>query len=90
LPTYNLGKAAAREDTMEAKARFVLAAVMSAIMVFMVTLIITYLNLGFRPDFLAKWAKAYAVAWPVAATTGFLVMPMARRTTDRIMRVFGG
>jgi hypothetical protein len=75
---------------MEAKARFILAAVMSAMMVFMVTLLVTYLNLGFRSDFVLQWAKAYCIAWPVAATTGFLVMPMARRATDGIMRLMGG
>ena len=62
---------------------------MSAMMVLMVTLLVTYLNLGFRSDFLAQWVKAYFIAWPVAATTGFLVMPMARRATDSIMRVIG-
>jgi hypothetical protein len=75
---------------MQAKAQFILAAVMSAVMVFMVTLLVTYLNLGLRPDFLAQWAKAYFIAWPVAAATGFLVMPMARRATDGIMRLIGG
>jgi Protein of unknown function (DUF2798) len=74
---------------MEAKARFILATVMSAMMVFMVTLLVTYLNLGFRADFLSQWGKAYLIAWPVAATTGFLVMPMAKRATDGIMRMFG-
>ncbi len=75
---------------MDAKARFILATVMSAMMVFMVTLLVTWLNLGLRPDFLMQWAKAYIIAWPVAATTGFLVMPMARRATDGIMRMIGG
>jgi hypothetical protein len=74
---------------METKARFILATLMSAMMVFMVTLVVTYLNLGLRPDFLGYWTKAYFIAWPIAATTGFLVMPMARRATDRIMRVIG-
>jgi hypothetical protein len=74
---------------MKGKARFVLAAVMSAMMVFMVTLLVTYLNLGFRADFLRQWVKAYFIAWPVAATTGFLVMPAARRATDGIMRLIG-
>ena len=75
---------------MSAMARFILAAVMSSMMVFMVTLIVTYLNLGMRHDFVLQWVKAYFIAWPIAATTGFLVMPMARRATDRIMGVFGG
>jgi len=75
---------------MTAKARFILVAVMSAMMVCMVTLLVTYLNLGFRHDFVAQWLKAYVIAWPVAATTGFLVMPMARRVTDRIVAMTGG
>jgi hypothetical protein len=76
-------------NAMDAKPRFILAALMSAIMVLMVTLLVTFLNLGLRPDFLVQWAKAYFIAWPVAATSGFLVMPMARRATDGIMRLIG-
>ena len=75
---------------MDAKSRFILAAVMSAMMVFMVTLLVTFLNLGPRPDFLYQWAKAYFIAWPVAAITGFLVMPMARRATEKIISLIGG
>lgn len=75
---------------MTAKARFILAAVMAAVMVFMVTLLVTWLNLGFRQDFLLQWVKAYFIAWPIAATTGFLVMPMARRVTDRLVQMTGG
>lgn len=75
---------------MDAKTRFILTAVMSSMMVFMVTLIVTYLNLGLPPDFLLQWVKAYFIAWPVAAVTGFLVMPMARRATDGIVRKIGG
>jgi hypothetical protein len=63
---------------------------MSSMMVFMVTLLVTYLNLGFRHDFLLQWVKAYFIAWPVAATTAFVVMPMARRATDRILGLIGG
>jgi hypothetical protein len=75
---------------MNAKSRFILVAVMSAMMVFMVTLLVTYLNLGLHEGFLRQWAKAYFIAWPVAAATGFLVMPMARRVTDRIVAMTGG
>jgi hypothetical protein len=74
---------------MPAKARFLLAAIMSAIMVFMVTLVVTYVNLGLGPGFLLRWAKAYIIAWPVAATTGFLVFPFARGATESIMKRLG-
>lgn len=75
---------------MDAKTRFIMAAVMSAVMVLMVTLLVTYLNLGFRPDFLVQWVKAYVIAWPVAATTGFLVMPAAQRATRLIVGLIDG
>ena len=77
-------------NILDTKTRFILAAIMSSMMVFMVTLLVTYLNLGFRHDFLLQWIKAYFIAWPVAATTGFLVMPMARRATDGILKRIGG
>jgi uncharacterized membrane protein YdjX (TVP38/TMEM64 family) len=75
---------------MGATARLILAVLMTSVMVLMVTLIATYLNLGFDPDFLRQWAKAYLVAWPVAAITAFFVMPPARRLTDRIMLLLSG
>ena len=75
---------------MDAKARAILALLMTSVMVFMVTLIATYLNLGFDPDFLRQWVKAYFVAWPIAALTAFLVMPPAHRLTERIITVLDG
>jgi hypothetical protein len=74
---------------MQLVARLVLALIMTAVMVFMVTLIVTFLNLGLRADFLAQWAKAYFIAWPIAAVTAFLVMPSARRVTEGLMRKIG-
>ena len=76
--------------TMDAKARAILAVLMTSVMVLMVTLIATYLNLGFDPDFLRQWAKAYFVAWPVAAITAFFIMPPAHRLTERIIALTDG
>ncbi len=67
------------------KTRLILSLLMSSIMVLMVTLLVTFLNLGPVPDFLVKWAKAYLLAWPVAAGTAFMIMPGCRRLTDRIV-----
>ena len=71
---------------MPVLARFLLATIMTAMMVFMVTLVVTYLNLGLAPGFLFQWIKAYFIAWPIAAVTGFLVFPLARSATDSIMK----
>ena len=70
---------------MDAKSRLILALLMSSVMVLMVTLLVTLLDLGLRPDFLTQWVKAYLIAWPVAAITAFLIMPSARRLTERIV-----
>ena len=75
---------------MDVKARLILALLMSSVMVLMVTLLVTYLNLGFAPHFLAKWAVAYFIAWPVAAATAFVIMPAARRLTERIVGLIDG
>lgn len=75
---------------MEGKARFVLAATMSAVMVAMVPLVATFMNLGLRADFVVQWAKAYIVGWPVAACTAYLIMPAARRVTTTIVALIDG
>ena len=75
---------------MEGKARFILAATMSAMMVFMVTLVATLMNLGPRADFFIHWMKAYLVSWPVAALTAYAVMPMARRFTNLVITLIDG
>ena len=63
---------------------------MSAMMVFMVTLIVTAINLGFPHDFLWQWAKACVIAWPVAGTTAFFAMPVARRVTGTVVGALKG
>ena len=71
------------------KERLILSLLMSSVMVLMVTLIATFLNLGLVSDFVIQWAKAYVVAWPVAASTAFTIMPRARRLTDSIVARMG-
>lgn len=74
---------------MSARENLVLVATMSSIMVAAVTLVATWLNLGLRHDFLLQWAKAYVIAWPIAAAVGFMVLPTARRVTARIIARIG-
>src|SRR4051794_7399559 len=77
------------EKRMSAKERLVLATTMSSIMVAVVTLVATWLNLGLRHDFVLQWAKAYVIAWPIAALIGFTVLPLSRRVTTRILSLIG-
>jgi hypothetical protein len=75
---------------MQKRARIILAATQSSMMVFMVTLVATYLNLGMSRGFVLHWATAYVVAWPVAGTMAYLVTPMAQRFTERVVGLIGG
>ena len=70
---------------MSNKARIIRPVIVAAIMAFLMTAIITYLNLGFPPDFLKRWMIAYAVAWPFATLAAFVAVPIADRLTKKII-----
>ena len=62
---------------------------MSGVMAFLMTALVTFLNLGFPPDFLARWLTAFAIAWPCAAVAAFIAIPLARRGTGFIVSIIG-
>jgi hypothetical protein len=70
---------------MEGKARFVFPVVITAIIVFVVSGALTFLNVGWRNDFVIRWWSAFAIGWPIAAGTAYLAIPFARRLTQRIV-----
>ena len=74
----------AGEDPMEVRVRALTAALMTIVMVAIVTFVATWLALGLDPDFPRQWAKAFVVAWPIAAVTAFFVMPGARKIAERL------
>ncbi|WP_416884735.1 DUF2798 domain-containing protein [Marinospirillum sp.] len=47
-------------------ARFVFAFIMSIYMVTIMTLVITLVNTGLEPGLLARWWRAFYIAWPIA------------------------
>jgi hypothetical protein len=77
------------ENPMEGKARFIFPVLMSGVMAFLMTALVTYLNLGFPANFMWLWMKAFAIAWPCAALAAFIAIPLARRATAAIVRVIG-
>lgn len=58
-------------------------------MAFFMTAVITFINLGLRPDFVRRWMIAYAVAWPFATLAAFVAVPVADRITGFIVRKLG-
>jgi Protein of unknown function (DUF2798) len=75
---------------MEGKARFIFPAVITAIIVFIVSAVVTFFNIGLRADFVPRWLSAFLVGWPVASVTAFLAIPFARSMTQRIVGLFDG
>ena len=71
---------------MDGAAKYIFPILMSGVMAFLMTALVTALNLGFPPDFLRRWALAFVIAWPFAAIAAFIAIPIARRATAAILR----
>ena len=75
---------------MEGKARFIFPVMISALIVFVVSGVVTFTNIGFRVDFVPRWLKAFMTGWPVAAVLAFFAIPHIRRATEIIVRLIDG
>jgi hypothetical protein len=75
---------------MEGKARFVFPVIISALIVFVVSGVVTFTNIGLRADFVPHWLKAFVTGWPVAAVLAFIAIPYVRRATEVIVRMIEG
>jgi hypothetical protein len=78
------------EVGMEGKARYVFPIVITAIIVFVVSGVVTFFNIGLRADFVPRWLSAFVVGWPIAAVTAFFALPFARVVTQRIVDLIDG
>lgn len=70
---------------MQIKPQHVQPVIMAGIMAFLMTAVVTWLNLGFPPDYLSRWMQAFAVAWPIAVAAAFVAIPIAQRAARRIV-----
>jgi Protein of unknown function (DUF2798) len=70
---------------MQGKERFVFPVLATAVIVFVASAAVTFVNIGPRGDFVLRWLTAFLIGWPVAAVTGFVVLPFVRRITLRII-----
>jgi Protein of unknown function (DUF2798) len=84
------GSAGWRGALMEGKARFIFPVLITAIIVFVVSAVVTYSNIGIHPDFVRRWLKAFLVGWPVAAVTAFVAIPYVRRSTAWVVGIIEG
>lgn len=75
---------------MKTKDRIVFRIVITAMIVFVVSAVVTFFNIGLRSDCVVRWLTASVICWPVAAGTGCVVIPLARTVTQRIVSAIEG
>ena len=75
---------------MAAKPGLIPAALMSGVMVPIVTCVVTVLDLGRRAGVLGKRVKARFFARPTAAIAACLILAPARRLPERIVALIDG
>lgn len=72
---------------MRIPARFaplIFSALLSAIMVCIVSAFVLAISQGIDSRFPAQWLKSCITTWPVAFPTVAIVAPWVRRTVDRV------
>jgi hypothetical protein len=67
------------------KFHLVFSFIMGALMISIMTGVITAINVGFPSDFLARWGKAFALAYPVGVPVIFFMAPIARKLTGKLL-----
>jgi hypothetical protein len=66
-------------------APILLALFTSLFMSCLMSMVITFVNIGARPDFFVRWMHAFALAFPVAFPSIVLVLPVARKLVGRLV-----
>jgi hypothetical protein len=72
---------------MDGKAKYIFPILATGLVVFIVSAVVTFTNIGFRADFVQRWLSAFSIGWPVASVTGLLAFPTIRRVTLGIVAV---
>ncbi len=70
---------------MEGKAKFIFPILATGIIVFVVSCVVTFTNIGLRADIVTRWLSAFFIGWPVASATGLIAFPYVGRATTGIV-----
>ena len=75
---------------MDGKAKYIFPVLITAVIVFIVSGVVTFTNIGFRVDFVPRWLKAFFTGWPVAIVVAYFAIPVIRRATAAIVSAIDG
>jgi len=67
------------------KFHFVFSVIMGAMMISLMTLVITLVNVGLVEDFIGRWLRAFLIAYVVGVPVIFFLAPLARKITARFV-----
>jgi len=67
------------------KFHLVFSFIMGAMMISLMTFVITMVNIGWSAQFLGAWLKAFAIAYVIGVPVIFFMAPVARKVTGRIL-----
>lgn len=67
------------------KFHLVFSIIMGAMMISLMTLVITFVNVGLVEDFIGRWLRAFLIAYVVGVPVIFFFAPMARKMTARLV-----
>ena len=51
----------------------------------LMSMVITFINIGARPDFIERWLKAFGLAFSIAFPAILLVLPVAGKLVARLV-----
>jgi fatty acid desaturase len=69
------------------KFHLVFSLIMGALMISLMTFVITAVNLGFGPHFLAAWGRVFLIAYAIGVPVIFFLAPVARKLTGGLLGV---
>lgn len=69
------------------KFHLVFSIIMGAMMVFLMTFVITLVNLGWVEHFVAAWMRSFLIAYVVAVPVIYFLAPVARKLTGQVLDV---
>lgn len=65
----------------------VFSLLMGALMISLMTFVISLVNVGWVPDLLGRWVRAFAVAYVVGVPVIYLLAPFARGLTAKLVEM---
>ena len=65
---------------MEKKVHLIFSVVMSAFMIFIMSFVVTYMNIGWTEQTVDKWLTSFVYAWVVGFPLLFVFAPIFKKT----------